>query len=149
MKLVFTAMLLVSAAALAQPAVLEPEQAAEAFYRWYLAQVTQSREPLLDDRAKLRTYVAAPTVASIVRRMNSADGLDTDYFLQAQDIQDSWKGQVKAERISKTQLVAETFVTLGEGQTHHVLNVQLRKEKGVWKISRVRHSSTGSPDGKR
>ena len=125
--------------------VLEPEQVADAFYRWYIGQIAHDHEPLLDNHVMLRKYVTAPVIARIVRQMNSANGLDADYFLQAQDIQDSWSSQVKAERTGEAQLLADVVVTLGESGSHYVLEVQLRKEAGVWKISRVRRPLPGAP----
>jgi hypothetical protein len=61
-----------------------------AFYKWYLHALAADKEPLEDDRAELARYVSLPLLREIDRRIHSDEGMDADYFIQAQDVLPDW-----------------------------------------------------------
>src|SRR5262249_28319473 len=62
----------------------DPQATLIAFYHWYVAELAGHRDPLHDDRGKMESYVSKVLLQEIDRRVNSPDGLDADYFTQAQ-----------------------------------------------------------------
>jgi hypothetical protein len=115
-----------------------PEETVEAFYKWYVHALRQNREPLTQDEATLKKYVTSALIARIKKQMNSPDGLEADYFLQAQDYLDDWETNVSAAKAMIKGTVATTRVTLGaKDDSKHKLKVSLSKQGEEWKISRV------------
>lgn len=119
-----------------------PEEAVEAFYKWYVHELRQNRDPFTQDEATLKQYVAAELIAKIKRQMSSPDGLDADYFTKAQDYFDDWETNVSASKALIRRTTATTTVTLGgKADSRHKLRVTLWKEKDGWRISRVAGTS--------
>ena len=108
------------------------------FYAWYLAELKSNRDPLNDDPTALSTKVSKALVREIQRRMASPDGLDADYFLQAQDYYDDWLDHVTAQAVRVSRSSATLHVDLGANpSTRHRLIVTLIREDARWKIRRV------------
>ena len=115
-----------------------PEAKVEAFYKWYLSSLRQNREPLTQDEATLKKYVTSALIDKIKKQMNSPDGLEADWFLQAQDYLDDWESNVSAAKAVIKGTEATTTVTLGaKDDTKHKLRVRLKKILGDWKIAGV------------
>lgn len=126
------------AAQAASPKVVQPSEVVHEFYRWYLQSLAQDRDPVTQDRATLKKYVAKPLIDEIERRMKSPDGLDADYFLQAQDYLDEWKSNISVSQLANNGTVATVVLTLGaKGSAAYRLKVTLRKEADSWKIAKV------------
>jgi len=122
------------------PAVKSASEDVQKFYTWYLDELSHNREPMTKNPAELKKYVSARMMADIQRRMKSADGLDADPFLQAQDFPDDWKGNVAVGVKSATSV----SVTLGKKEeSRNRLIVGVVVEGGVWKITKVER--VGSP----
>ena len=140
--LLFIALLTLGAnALLAQAAAAksdQPSEVVDAFYRWYIKALVQGRDPMKQDKVTLRKFVATSLLDEIDRRMKSPDGLDADYFLQAQDYQDEWKNNVAVARPETNGAIATTLVTLtAKGSKPYRLKVTLKKDPASWKISKV------------
>jgi hypothetical protein len=109
-----------------------------ALYEWYLKELAADKDPVGDERAALSEHVSARLLQQIERKRRSPDGMEADYFIQAQDYLDDWLGQVtvKAGKINKS--TAKVDATLGEKPDDmRTLRVTLVFESGVWKISHV------------
>lgn len=120
-----------------------PEETVEAFYKWYVHELRQNRDPFTQDEATLKQYVTAELIDKIKKQMNSPDGLEADYFTKAQDYFDDWETNVSASKAVIRGTLATTTVTLGgKADSRLKLRVSLRKEDKEWKISRVRVIST-------
>jgi hypothetical protein len=120
-------------------ATAKPDVAAATFYEWYLNELAQNHDPLSGDKKCLVPYVSAPLLRQITRMMHSPDGMEADYFIQAQDYLDGWLHHVSTSDTKVQAGVATTVVTLGEKpQEQYRLSVTLAKEAGVWKIRRVK-----------
>lgn len=110
----------------------------EQFYAWYLAALQRNGDPLSDDRSALAQRVSARLLREIQRRLDSPDGMEADYFLQAQDYDDQWIGHVRVGAIKTGARQARAMVDLGSHpETRHRLQLSLVREDGLWKISQV------------
>jgi hypothetical protein len=115
-----------------------PAAAAEDFYRWYLQQIAAQHDPLHDDRAELQRHVAARLLRELDEKSASEDGLDADYFLQAQDFMEGWANHVAAVGLPSKGKTAAAQVSLGDSaQDLRRLRVTLVNEGGVRRIRRV------------
>ena len=122
----------------AKPVTVEPAEVTRQFYRWYLQSLAKDRDPVTKDRATLRTYVSAACIAEIDRLIKSPDGLEADYFIQAQDFQDDWANNISVKETARNAATASELVTLGpKGPSQQKVKVELKNEKGSWKISSV------------
>jgi hypothetical protein len=123
----------------AASATVKPDVAAAAFYKWYLNQLEENHDPLRGDQKSLVPYVSASLLREITLKMQSPDGMDADYFIQAQDYLDDWLEHISTSDTRVQAGVATTVVSLGERpERRYRLSVTLVKEAGVWKIRRVK-----------
>jgi hypothetical protein len=108
------------------------------FYDWYLHDLNNGQDPISTDPVTLSKYVAKSLIQEIKRKIDSPDGMERDYFIQAQDYMDDWLGHVTVVRSSQTADRGSVDVTLGRrDETKQRLHVLLLKEAGVWKIRHV------------
>jgi hypothetical protein len=115
-----------------------PELVAVTFYKWYLGQLVQNKDPLHDAVTEMKHQVATPLLREIEKKINSADGMEADYFIAAQDYLDDWPTHVSATIRDRKDAVATLQVQLGVStQKPYRLRVDLIKEKGDWKIRKV------------
>lgn len=139
-------LVLVLSCALAAPAVnaettAEPEAKVGAFYKWYLHALAQNHEPLIDDKQTLAQYVSRSLIKELEKRFHSADGLDADYFIQAQDYLADWEDNVAIGRADIKGKTATMVVTLGATQeSKYRLGLTLIQENGLWKIRKIRRA---------
>jgi hypothetical protein len=116
-----------------------PQATLTAFYHWYLEELAKSRDPLHDDRAKIEVYVSKGLLREIDRRSKSAEGLDEDYFIRAQDYLEDWASNIVVSEVQIKGTTASAVVTLGSTkQSRHPLSLNLIKEGDAWKISKVK-----------
>lgn len=125
----------------AQPAasrVIPATEVVDLFYRWYLRSLAQDRDPVTQDTATLKKYVATTLLDEIDKSSNSPEGLDSDPFLQAQDYLDEWKDHISVAELENNGTIAKTVLTLGaKGNAGYRLKITLKKQAGSWKITRV------------
>lgn len=118
---------------------LAPDAFVSEFYGWYLHSLAADHDPFRDDRTKLSKYVSKALIKEIERRMNSANGLDADYFIQAQDYLDDWENNISVAMPKINGNTASVVVTLGATKdSRHRLALILMKEDRVWKIRKIR-----------
>lgn len=113
-----------------------------AFYDLYLKALSENRDPFTQDKAFIKRFVAPSLIAEIEQRLKSPDGMEADYFIQAQDYLDEWKGNVfvseHENQLKVTPLAVISVVTLGPNSASgYRLKVTTKKEAGGWKISKV------------
>ena len=130
---------LFSGAAMAQSSPGSPEDAASQFYRWYLQQLVQNKDPFTERSDFLKAHVSMSLIAAIDKKMHSPDGMESDYFLQSQDYLDDWPEHI-ATRPSQTRgNTASLLVELGATKTSVLrLKVSMTKDGERWKIREVR-----------
>jgi len=108
------------------------------FYSWYLHGLINNTDPLHDDPATMAKYVSAALAKEIEKKINSPDGMESDYFIQAQDYMDDWVSNISATPPAVKGMTANIVVRLGApGNDPYLLDVALVNEQGAWKIRRV------------
>ena len=114
------------------------QQTTQSFYAWYLAQLSKDKVPLNDNPQQMQQYVTDALIKSIDKQAKSEDGLDEDYFIQSQDVDDTWLTHIKVTETASKGAMAQENVVLGTNQDNNqVLSVTLSKDKDGWKISAV------------
>lgn len=116
------------------------EAAVREFYQWYLRSLNRNEDPFSQQGlTTMRRYVTSDRIAELQRQRNSPEGLDADYFLQAQDWADDWETHVSATGTEQRGATATTNVTLGAqgSEFRQRLRVTLQQQAESWQISRV------------
>ncbi len=115
-----------------------PERVALEFYSWYLARLAANQDPLADQPALMAKYVAKALLKEIKKKMESADGLNADYFIQAQDYSDGWLGAVFVSNLQINGNSATAQLVLGRLEPDvYRLSLKMLLEQGTWKILAV------------
>jgi len=124
--------------ALAQ-ASATPEATAQRFYTWYLHALNQNQDPLEKHQAELSKFVTQRLMKSLTRALKRPDGIDADFFIDAQDWDETWEKNISTSKAAIQGSVATVNVTLKGGAAfgNKKLKVGLRKEGGVWKIDSI------------
>ena len=113
-----------------------PDRTARDFYVWYVHLLAHDKEAT-DDPTDYARFVSRALRARIARQMASAEGMDVDYFIKAQDYLDGWLTHVTASRPVVHGSGADLIVTLGGGGEGQRLAVKLVREDARWKIAAV------------
>jgi Protein of unknown function (DUF3828) len=124
--------------ALAQPTAT-PEGTVQRFYAWYLHALNQNQEPLEKHQTELSKYVTQRLMKSLNRALKRPDGIDADFFIDAQDFDEAWEKNISTSKAAIQGERATVNLTLKGGPAfgNRKLKVGLRKESGVWKIDSV------------
>jgi hypothetical protein len=118
-------------------AVDAPAVRVQAFYQWYLGELSRDQNPL-DGNKTMDRYVSKALVSEIRKQANSPDGLEQDYFIEAQDILEDWPNHVAVTDEKVDGETATVRVVLGTiGSTGHELKISLVKLGNCWKIRTV------------
>lgn len=116
-----------------------PEATVRAFYAWYLHALNRNQDPLEKQRAELSKFVTQRLLKSINRALNRPEGIDADFFIDAQDWDEAWEQNISTSKATVRAERAIVSVTLrgGESFGNKTLKVGLRREAGIWKIDSV------------
>ena len=119
--------------------VESPVKIIQSFYHWYLEEMIHDQNPIQDNREIMKKYVSLHLISAIEHRINSDEGMDSDYFTRAQDYLDDWVNNISVKNLRIKNRSATATVILGGSQSsYHKLNVQLILEHGVWRIIQVK-----------
>src|SRR3954464_9690885 len=66
-----------------------PEDCIRNFYRWYVSNLVANRDPM-KQRTEIRRYATERLLKEIAKMVKGPDGLDGDYFVDAQDFDPLW-----------------------------------------------------------
>ena|SRR5256885_3178556 len=123
--------------ALAQTSI-PPEATVRNFYEWYLHALNQNEEPLEKHQAELSKFVTQRLMKSLTRALKRPRGIDADFFIDAQDWDETWEKNISVSKARLQGARATIIVTLkSKSFGNHKLRVGLRKEGGMWKIDSV------------
>ena len=144
MRVVTLTVLLLTASSLAATGKLAqapptPEVTVQRFYAWYLHALNQNQDPLGKQRAELSKFVTQRLMTSLTRALRRPDGIDADFFIDAQDSDPAWEKNIVTSPATIQADRARVNVTLKGGEafgTKH-LKVGLLKQAGAWKIDSV------------
>lgn len=143
-----SAMVLFIAIALAQTQVTVaqagPEAVVQSFYAWYLHALNQNQDPLEKQQAQLSKFITQRLLKSLNRALKRPDGIDADFFIDAQDWDQAWEKNISTSKAIIQGSLATVTVTLkgGAGFGIKKLKVGLRKEYGAWKIDKINNRTS-------
>ena len=114
-----------------------PEDCIRGFYRWYVTNLVANRDPM-KQRNEIRRYATERLLKEIAKMAKGPDGLDGDYFTDAQDFDALWAKNisVSAVKISGNKCTAQVLLDGAKGMRKNLL-VHLVKEDGTWKVDKV------------
>jgi hypothetical protein len=114
-----------------------PEATLRHFYEWYLHALNQNQEPLEKHQAELSKFVTQRLMTSLNRARKRPEGIDADFFIDAQDLDETWEKNISTSRARIQGTRATASVTLKGTSFDDKLRVGLRKEGGLWKIDSI------------
>jgi uncharacterized protein DUF3828 len=115
-----------------------PDVVIKSFYNWYVHALNGNGDPLAHQRARLRQFASARLLREIEKMVKGPDGLDGDYFLDAQDWDKQWEKNIAVSQLQITGNRANATVSLSGPDMSRKLKVQLVREGGKWKIDKVK-----------
>ncbi|HEX4630135.1 MAG TPA: DUF3828 domain-containing protein [Chthoniobacterales bacterium] len=114
-----------------------PEDCIRNFYHWYVTNLVANRDPM-KQRNEIRRYATERLLKEIDRMVKGPDGLDGDYFVDAQDFDPLWAKNIAISEVKTRGDKSSAHVVLnGSKGMRKKLVVQLVKESGTWKVDRV------------
>ncbi|KFC96763.1 DUF3828 domain-containing protein [Leminorella grimontii] len=116
-----------------------PQEAAEAFYRWYMSMELAEKEA--EGGEDILNYVTANFWDQLYRIQYLGDD-EGNYFTKSQDVLDDWQ-HVKSAPINQTPEKAQVDITLG-GVEYPAkrLKVTLVPYKEMWKVCKIESKET-------
>lgn len=115
-----------------------PEQVIRSFYYYYVQEIVSRRDPFEGDRTELKRFATDRLLREIDGMRKGPDGLDGDYFVDAQDVDKEWKLNIN---ISPPEIRGDKATANVELRGHKVgnrkLRVALARQKDAWKIDKV------------
>lgn len=147
MQRIFALITLITLAALFPSRAAEssgtPEECIRNFYHWYVTNLVAKRDPM-KQRAEIRHYATERLLKEIDRMASGPDGLDSDYFVDAQDFDPLWAKNISISRVKISGDKSSAHVLLdGAKGMRKKLIVHLAKEAGSWKVDKVRGADSG------
>lgn len=114
-----------------------PEDCIRGFYHWYVTNLVANRDPM-KQRKEMRGYATERLLKEIGKMKSGPDGLDGDYFTDAQDFDPLWAKNISisAVKISGDKCTAHVLLDGAKGMRKNLL-VRLVKEEGAWKVDKV------------
>jgi hypothetical protein len=124
-----------------------PEKVIRDFYQWYVQTLLSNGDPLSGNRSELKRYATARLIREIDKMVKGPDGLNGDYFLDAQDFDKEWAKNitVATPAITGNRATAEVELKGSEMGTRK-LRVSLAQENSTWKVDKVEGKPSVSPD---
>jgi hypothetical protein len=115
-----------------------PSDSIRHFYRWYVSELVANRNPL-ENGKEMKRFATERLLKEIDRMKKGPDGLDGDYFVDAQDFDDLWAKNITVSdvKIGGTKATAEVLLA-GKGEMRRRLQVSLVKDGGNWKVDKVK-----------
>ena len=151
MKRFLALVALLAAIALSLPAQAEPtkaptatpEESIRSFYEWYVTTLIASRDPM-KQRTEMKRFATDRLLKEIDKTKKGPDGLNGDYFLDAQDFDDQWAKKISVSnvKIEDTKATAHVLLDGAEGMRKKLV-VQLANDAGAWKIDKVQGRDGG------
>jgi len=114
-----------------------PEAYLRNFYRWYVTNLVANRDPM-KQRGEIRRYATERLLKEIDKMVKGPDGLDGDYFVDAQDFDPQWAKNISISPVQTHGDRSTALVHLnGSKGMRKTLFVHLAKEGGTWKVDKV------------
>ena len=115
-----------------------PERTIQEFYGWYVRTLVAGDDPLSKRRAELKRFATDRLVREIDAMRKGPDGLNGDYFLDAQDFDAEWGKNISITNVTTQSARGTADVQLKSREMgDKKLRVSLVQERGSWKIDKV------------
>ena len=135
--LVTIAVALAAAQTPAAESAATPEDCIRSFYRWYVTNLVANRDPM-KQRGEIRRYATERLLKEIDKMVKGPDGLDGDYFVDAQDFDPQWAKNISISDVQTRGDKSTALVQLnGSKGMRKKLFVHLAKEGSTWKVDKV------------
>ena len=114
-----------------------PEDCIRNFYRWYVSNLVAHRDPM-KQRKEIRQFATGRLLNEIDKMVKGPDGLEGDYFIDAQDFDPLWAKNISISdaRTVGDKSTARVLLNGSKGMQKKLL-VHLVKEDGIWKVDKV------------
>ena len=120
-----------------------PEDCIRNFYRWYVTNLVANRDPL-KQRKEIRQFATERLLKEIDKMVKGPDGLDGDYFVDAQDFDPLWAKNIAISGVQTKGDKSSAHVLLdGAKGMRRKLVVHLVREGGTWKVDKVQGREGG------
>ena len=141
--LAFFLALAVSLPVLAAENTATPEDCIRNFYHWYVTNLVANRDPM-KQRKEIRRFASERLLRQIEKMAKGPDGLDGDYFVDAQDFDPLWAKNITISdvQIRGDQSSAHVLLDGAKGMRKKLV-VHLVKESGTWKVDKVQGREGG------
>jgi hypothetical protein len=114
-----------------------PEGCIRGFYQWYVTNLVANRNPM-KQRTELRRFATERLLKELSKMKMGPDGLDGDYFTDAQDFDPLWAKNISISAVKTQGEKSSAHVLLNGSQgMKKNLVVQLLQENGTWKVDKV------------
>jgi hypothetical protein len=121
-----------------------PAETIRGFYHWYVTELTANRDPMTN-RKELKHFATARLLNEIDKMKKGPDGLNGDYFVDAQDFDNQWAKKISVSnvQISDKNATAEVMLKGATAGMNRRLKVNLVLEGGTWKVDKVQGRDAG------
>jgi hypothetical protein len=120
-----------------------PEESIRSFYSWYVTELVANRDPM-KQRTEMKRFATDRLLKQIDKMKKGPDGLNGDYFLDAQDFDEQWAKKISVSNVKIEGAKATAHVLLdGPEGMRKKLVVQLVNDAGAWKIDKVQGRDGG------
>jgi hypothetical protein len=120
-----------------RPEAGSPDAVIRSFYKWYVHALNQNSDPFTKQRTIMRRYVTERLIQEIDKVAKGPDGLDGDYFIDAQDWDKDWEKNIAVSSVVASKTSVSAQITLSGATMSRKLKVTLKQERGAWKIDKV------------
>jgi hypothetical protein len=135
LAMVLSAAFALSSIAQPQPTAAGPERVIRDFYGWYVQALVANQDPLGKRRGELSRYATARLLREIDKMRKGPDGLDGDYFLDAQDFDRAWAKNINVSHVvtKGTSATADVELKGSAAGTRNCVSRSRRSEgRGRW-----------------
>jgi len=124
----------------AKPAVAsDPANTIRSFYHWYVTVLIANQDPM-KNRVEMKRFVTDRLRNEIEKMVKGPDGLDGDYFVDAQDFDNKWATSISVSnvKIRGTKATADVLLAGGDKTMNKRLSLDLVNDGGAWKVDKVK-----------
>src|SRR3954451_15435660 len=127
-----------SAAEPAKSLSSNPAETIRSFYHWYVTELIANREPM-SNRKELKQFATARLLDELGKMKRGPEGLDGDYFVDAQDFDNQWAKKISVSnvQINDKNATAEVMLKGATADMNRGLKLNLVLEAGTWKVDKV------------
>ncbi len=139
LTMIFALVIFASARAAEPATTSDPANTIRSFYHWYVTVLIANKDPMKNG-AEMKRFVTDRLRNEIDKMMKGPDGLDGDYFVDAQDFDNNWAKSISVSnvKIRGTKATADVLLAGGDKTMNKRLSLDLVNDAGAWKIDKVK-----------